>query len=247
MCDKISFLSVVSFLTEQLIPLQCNGSRVSLLQNSRLVAPSLTEWNIWAHNIKSRWFDNWIINFPSTDPHIWLHGLFCRLTMVRSVSITEKEHWGWFIQAGGFHFTVPNFNSCLPILCVSACAHAFVCLDMYLLDCICAYLPGNARMTQWGQLCEHRTYQASLLVRVGRCGLQSPAAWPPGLFAQQIRASHAMSPGCHSDSVIILSCKECNSRFISCITKSPEGFGWGYYSLFTCLCSASFSSLSVFF
>lgn len=40
---------------------------------------------------------------------------------------------------------------------------------------------------------------------------------------------HAMSPGCYGNGVAILSCKERNSRSISCIRKnkkSPRGFGW---------------------
>lgn len=135
--------------------------------------------------------------------------------------------------------------------CLCTCICLLFCVDMYLHDGICAYLTGNARMTQWGLAVWTRDpvrhHCLTSAVRVSCCGLPTLPAWPPDLFAQQIRASHVMSPGCHSDSVISLSCKEWNNRSISCITKNPGGFGLEYYSLFMCLCLASFSSLSVFF
>lgn len=187
---------------------------------------------------------------------LWQNFFLCCAFEPRKLNLTV--HWPTqLIQAGG-HYTVPNFYSCRPIVCacvcvcVSACAHAFVCFSAQTCVCMVVSVLIWLEMLEWltrGNWVNTELWLASL----ANCSdqgqaLWSPiprqATWPLGLFAQWIRAQHAMSPGCHSNSVVSLSSNEWNNRSISCITN--RGFSWEDLLSFHVLAFGQFFLLRLF-
>lgn len=176
--------------------------------------------------MKPEWFDNWTIDLVSADPQVWLHGLFLQASYGSKFSILLKKSSEVDLFELEVFAMLCQISSPSCQLCVCLCVSLHLSVYLYGLACAWLYLC----LFDWEHLDDSieaagRTqgfgwrHCRSALVRVRRlwspCPVRLPDRWT--LFAQRTR--HAMSPGCHSNSAVSLSCKEWNNRSISCITK----------------------------